>query len=160
MKVEITVALPVWNSEAIAWLAMEGLCNQVHPGVGWELIIMEEVEHAWWRSLGLSVHAPDDDGATSWPRVSTHCDYTAPVRFEDELELSLGVADVSDKSLNVVVEFRRGGRCVATGSMRSVCCRMEAGAFRAVDIPPAIREKLLAARAVSASAGADSEKAR
>jgi hypothetical protein len=40
--IELTVALPVWNSKRILWLALEGLCNQVHPGCDWELLIMEE----------------------------------------------------------------------------------------------------------------------
>lgn len=37
----LTVALPVYNSKQIAWLAMEGLCNQITT-VDWELIIAEE----------------------------------------------------------------------------------------------------------------------
>ncbi len=39
-----TVALPVYNSSRIAWLAMEGLCHQ-EVSHGWELIICEE-KHA------------------------------------------------------------------------------------------------------------------
>lgn len=37
----ITVGLPVYNSNQIAWLAMEGLCNQ-KKNYTWELIICEE----------------------------------------------------------------------------------------------------------------------
>ena len=37
----ITVGLPVYNSNQIAWLAMEGLCNQ-KTNYTWELIICEE----------------------------------------------------------------------------------------------------------------------
>lgn len=40
-----TVALPVWNSEKIAWLAMESLCRQHKPKEAWELIIYEELHH-------------------------------------------------------------------------------------------------------------------
>lgn len=119
--------------------------------------MMEEVEHAWWRSLGLSVHMPEHEGGIGWPRVSASCDYTAPIRFEDELTLSLAVANVGEKSLEVVIEFHCGGRKVAAGCMRSVCCQLQAGSFRAVGIPVAIREKLLAARAASASAGVNTE---
>lgn len=36
-----TVALPVYNSSRIAWLAMEGLCHQ-EVSHGWELVICEE----------------------------------------------------------------------------------------------------------------------
>ena len=37
-----TVALPVWNSQRVAWLPMESLCRQNKPVKGWELIIFEE----------------------------------------------------------------------------------------------------------------------
>lgn len=44
--IELTVALPVWNSRHIVWLAMEGLCRQKKPGFKWELLIAEEqIEH-------------------------------------------------------------------------------------------------------------------
>ena len=38
----ISVALPVFKSKKIVWLAMESLCNQKKPPCGWELIICEE----------------------------------------------------------------------------------------------------------------------
>jgi len=41
--IELSVALPVWNSKRIAWLPMESLCRQLKPSCGWELIIFEEV---------------------------------------------------------------------------------------------------------------------
>ena len=37
-----TIALPVFNSVKIAWLAMESFCNQLRPIDNWELIIFEE----------------------------------------------------------------------------------------------------------------------
>lgn len=40
--IRLTVALPLWNSKEIAWLAMEGLCNQKGIDFDWELIICEE----------------------------------------------------------------------------------------------------------------------
>lgn len=40
--VELTVALPVWNSKRIVWLAIESLKNQTATTFGWELIICEE----------------------------------------------------------------------------------------------------------------------
>ena len=52
---------------------------------------MEETEHAFWRSLGVQVAMGVGRGETSWPRVATSCEYFAPVRFDDELELALRV---------------------------------------------------------------------
>lgn len=42
MMVYITVALPIYKSEKIAWLAMESLCRQEYPGCDWELIVCED----------------------------------------------------------------------------------------------------------------------
>lgn len=104
--------------------------------------LMEEVEHAWWRALGRSVHQVSDAEVMSWPRVSASCQFNAPVQFEDELELRLTVAEVGTKSLTMRVDFAHGGDLVASGEMRSVCCRMEGGRFKAVTIPAELREKL------------------
>ncbi len=41
-NVELTVALPVFNSKDILWIAMEGLCNQKDIDFKWELLICEE----------------------------------------------------------------------------------------------------------------------
>lgn len=40
--IKLTVALPVFNSKSIAWLAMESLANQQGIDFDWELIILEE----------------------------------------------------------------------------------------------------------------------
>jgi len=103
---------------------------------------MEETEHAFWRSLGLSVIAEVDGREISWPRVATSCEYFAPARFEDELELALIVANVGDRSVTHEVEFRRQGRRIALGRMTAVCCAMEGGGFQPVSIPESVRRKL------------------
>lgn len=43
MNDKLSVALPIYQMQPIAWLAFEGLANQVDAG-DWELIILEEVE--------------------------------------------------------------------------------------------------------------------
>ena len=42
MNIELSVALPVWKSNSIAWLAMESLCRQDVPPCDWELLVCEE----------------------------------------------------------------------------------------------------------------------
>jgi acyl-CoA thioester hydrolase len=118
--------------------------------------VMEEVEHAWWRSLGLSVHQPAGDVAVSWPRVACRCEYAAPLRFEQEVTLWLRVTEVGEKSLSLTIDFCDGERRLARGKMRAVCCRLEPEGFCAIEIPQEIREQLEAARA--ASMPADSAK--
>jgi len=41
-NIELTVALPVYNSKKICWLALESLSNQIEIDFDWELIIYEE----------------------------------------------------------------------------------------------------------------------
>jgi len=43
-NIELTVALPIYNSKKIAWLALESLSNQIDITFDWELIVYEE-EH-------------------------------------------------------------------------------------------------------------------
>jgi YbgC/YbaW family acyl-CoA thioester hydrolase len=104
--------------------------------------MMEEVEHAFFRSVGLSVSMQHDDIHVGWPRVSSACEYFGPVKFEDEIELRLRVARVGDKSFTYEVEFMVKGQRVALGKTTSVCCAIESGGMRSISIPDAIRAKL------------------
>jgi YbgC/YbaW family acyl-CoA thioester hydrolase len=106
---------------------------------------MEDVEHAFWRALGESVVTPPAGGDTdnaSRPRVKTSCEYAAPARFEDEIELRFRVLTIGAKSYAFEVEFLRNGKRLARGETTAVCCTMRDGKFQAIPIPDAIRAKL------------------
>lgn len=103
---------------------------------------MEEVEHAFFRSLGLSVAMRHDGAEIGWPRVNVGCEYRGPVRFEDELELRLRVTKVGGKSLSYEVDFLLAGKSVALGKTTSVCCEHTPDGLKAVTIPNPIRHKL------------------
>jgi YbgC/YbaW family acyl-CoA thioester hydrolase len=108
--------------------------------------MMEDVEHAFFRSLGLSVSMQHDQKHIGWPRVSAKCDFSGPVRFEDELELRLRVVRVGSKSFTYEVEFLNHGKQVALGSATSVCCELaKDGRMISIGIPGEIREKLSSA---------------
>ncbi len=104
--------------------------------------IMEETEHGFWRSIGISVITRHDDLDISWPRVATSCEYFAPARFEDELDLSLTLENVGTRSITVEIEFSCNGKRLALGKMTAVCCAIKDGSFQAIDIPDDIRAKL------------------
>ncbi len=106
--------------------------------------MMEEVEHAFFRSVGLSVSMQHDDIHVGWPRVSASCDFSGPVRFEDEIELRLRVVRLGEKSLNYEVDFLLEGKRVALGKMTSVCCALEPNGMRSIPIPAELRKKLSA----------------
>ena len=103
---------------------------------------MEEVEHAFFRSAGLSVSMQHEGRHLGWPRVATACDYAGPVRFEDEVALTLRVTKVGEKSFGYEVAFVVGDRQVALGRLTSVCCVLEAGKMRSIPIPADVRAKL------------------
>lgn len=88
---------------------------------------MEECEHAFLRSLGLSVVTRDAEGEIGWPRVSAQCDYVRAARFEDVLDIELRVADVQEKSVTYEFVFSLEDNPVATGRMTAVCCRIVPG---------------------------------
>ncbi len=104
--------------------------------------MMEEVEHAFFRSLGLSVSMQWEGQHISWPRVAAGCDYSGPIRFEEEIELRLRVVKVGSKSFTYEVDFVREGLRVAVGKITSVCVAMRPEGFVSISIPERIREKL------------------
>jgi acyl-CoA thioester hydrolase len=105
--------------------------------------MMEEVEHAFFRSVGLSVSMQHDGMHVGWPRVSTSCDFFGPVKFEQEVELSLRVTRLGEKSFSYEVDFLLDGRRMALGKTTSVCCELRPdGSMKSIPIPGELREKL------------------
>ena len=111
--------------------------------------MMEEVEHAFFRSVGLSVSMQHDGMHVGWPRVSAGCEFFGPIKFEDELELRLRVTRLGEKSFSYEVDFLKDGRRLALGKTTSVCCELlpnHAG-MRSIPIPPELRTRLSSAAA-------------
>jgi YbgC/YbaW family acyl-CoA thioester hydrolase len=104
--------------------------------------LMEEVEHAFFRSIGMSVVMQHDGMHIGWPRVAANCEYFGPARFEDELDLVLRIVRLGEKSLSFEVDFLLAGRRIAQGKITSVCCRIEEGGMKSIAIPEALRAKL------------------
>ena len=103
---------------------------------------MEEVEHAFFRSLGLSIVQPHADGLMSWPRVRVGCEYFGPVRFEDQVEVRMVITDVSEKSITYEAIFSCGGRRTARGRVKMVCCLMKDNSFSSIPILDDLRAKI------------------
>src|SRR5436190_1816943 len=74
---------------------------------------MEEVEHDFFRSRGLSVQLKHAVGEIGWPRVNISCDFAAPARFEDEVTLKFTLTRLGEKSLSYEVEFLLGDKRLA-----------------------------------------------
>ena len=103
---------------------------------------MEEIEHAFFRSMGLSVAQAHDGGRLGWPRVRVACEFFAPVRFEDVVDVKLEITDISEKSITWEAMFLHDGTRVARGRIKMVCCRLDGDRFSSIVIPDFIRAKL------------------
>jgi acyl-CoA thioester hydrolase len=104
---------------------------------------MEVAEHAFFRSLGLSIHTTKPE-PLSFPRVHCACDFSYPLRFEDEVEIRLLVREKREKSLVYTFIFRKVNghpqREVARGTLAVACVKFDTttGKMTAIPIPNAI----------------------
>ncbi len=104
---------------------------------------MEATEHAFFRSLGLALHEERDGRLQGWARVRARCEYLAPLRYRDEVEIQLRVLEKTRSSLTYDFVFRRlagdgqAGAEVAHGEMTVVCIhgRGVGGELRAAPMP-------------------------
>lgn len=110
-------------------------------------LFMEAAEHAFFRSLGLSIHTVDPE-PLGWPRVNASCDFRAPLRFEDSVEIRLMVREKRERSLVYSFLFRKLNddppKEVARGTVAVACVKRDpvTGIMAAVPIPPAIADKI------------------
>jgi acyl-CoA thioester hydrolase len=112
---------------------------------------METAEHAFYRSLGFSVVTSvvtkGFETPLGWPRVHAECDYKKPLRFEDEVEIQMLVAEKKSRTLKYCFRFWKlsaGGREeVARGNLVVVCVTHNAdGTMASVAIPPQIADQI------------------
>jgi YbgC/YbaW family acyl-CoA thioester hydrolase len=105
--------------------------------------IMEETETAFLRSIDLPMVGEDDGRDFGWPRVATSCEYFAPAKFDDELELALWIEELGEKKVVYRVEFRRDGGRLALGRSIGICCSWDDdGRLTSRPIPGDVRRKL------------------
>lgn len=105
---------------------------------------MEETEHAFLRSLGLSVHFVDDDGHSyGFPRLAVRGEFLEPLRFEDEMEIHLRVVRVGGTSLTYQFLLARDDEPAAQGEISVACVRLHAdGQVEKSGLPATFRELL------------------
>lgn len=68
---------------------------------------MESTEHAFFRSLGLTLHRNDGERMSGWARVDARCEYRLPLHYMDEVEIELTVREKNKSSLSYEFVFRR-----------------------------------------------------
>jgi YbgC/YbaW family acyl-CoA thioester hydrolase len=106
---------------------------------------METAEHGFFRSLGHSVILRHFDPPLGLPRVHAECDYLKPLRFEDEVEIHLLVAEKRPKTLSYLFKFRRIQPApvveVARGRLTVVCVSQTPdGHLRSAPLPRSVAD--------------------
>jgi YbgC/YbaW family acyl-CoA thioester hydrolase len=107
---------------------------------------METAEHGFFRSLGFSIAPEPSETAVGWPRVHAQCDFKAPLRFEDMVEIHLLVREKKSKALSYLFKFSRINSGlpmeVARGTVTVVCVRHEGAKMTACAIPKTVADKI------------------
>lgn len=112
---------------------------------------MESAEHAFFRSLGLTLHEDHGEHMSGWARVEARCEYRLPLRYMDEVEIELVVRAKTKNSLAYDFVFRRvadrhGATAadeVALGTLKVVHVTQSArGRMKASAMPASVAEKI------------------
>ena len=80
----------------------------------------EAAEFEFLRWLGVNYGEVGRD-ELAYPRVRVECDYLGPVRYDDLLDIAVGVERVGDTSFTLVFEAAIAGRPAAKGRIVVVC---------------------------------------
>lgn len=100
---------------------------------------MEAVEHAFYRSLGFSVHFKEGDRQIGFPRVDAQCTYKTPLRFEESVEIHLFVQKRTEKTITYELVFSKISSDekieVARGHLSVVCVEFNPDMYLVKSIP-------------------------
>ena len=107
---------------------------------------MEACEAGFYRSLNLPLISFVPGTVVGWPRVKVSCEYKAPLRFNDLVEVKLFIKEIRSKGVVYVFQFRKveAGAVLplvlAQGEMAAVCVTSDAqGKMVAQPIPANVR---------------------
>jgi 4-hydroxybenzoyl-CoA thioesterase/acyl-CoA thioester hydrolase len=104
---------------------------------------MEAAECEFLRARGLSVKMEWEGQTIGFPRVAASCDYVAPARFEDVLDVAVSLERIGTKSVTYAFEFTRSGMLIARGKVTSCCVLVQPGnQIEGIAIPPGYRQRL------------------
>ena len=110
----------------------------------WFFRYMEEAEHALWREAGLTIAVAGEE--VGFPRLAASCDFHAPLRFEDEFEVWIRVAEITKRTIRYRCLMTRGETRIASGSHTIAFVSKRRGEpMKTIDIPPEIAARFTVA---------------
>lgn len=108
-------------------------------------VFMEWAEHEFLRRAGASPGTFQDGQGRliGWPRVAASCEFLAPARFGDELEIHVRVLRKGTSSMTYGFDIRRNDTAVARGQVTAVHCLLDGpGGIKAIPIPPEVAARI------------------
>jgi YbgC/YbaW family acyl-CoA thioester hydrolase len=112
----------------------------------WFFRYLEEAEHALWREAGLSIAPLGTE--IGWPRVAAAFSYHRPLKFEDEFEVHIRIAEIGEKTIRYAGVLTCCGAKIATGSLTVACViRQPDNTLKSVPIPAEIAARFQVAAA-------------
>ncbi|MFI5335238.1 MAG: acyl-CoA thioesterase [Opitutales bacterium] len=109
---------------------------------------MEACELAFYRSLDLPLINFFPGQVSGWPRVNVSCEFHAPFRFGDTIQVQLLVQKIGTRAITYAFRFRKmmngavEPAVLARGTITAVCVSGSIeGGMVAHAIPPDVRAK-------------------
>lgn len=66
---------------------------------------MESAEAEFFKKLKVPITTQEAAIISGWPKVEAHCTFTAPLRFQDEIEILLMIKEVRNHSISYEFQF-------------------------------------------------------
>lgn len=142
------------NEQGFVWERRVEFCETDAAGIAHFssfFLYMEQAEHALFRSFGSSIFPPDfhdsdhdmsDRHPFTWPRVRCECEYFAPVKFEDILQIHVRIERLGAKSITYLHDIYCRDHRIARGRFVVVCSEKVSGKLVGCRIPDRLRESL------------------
>ncbi len=109
---------------------------------------VESAEHAFFRTLGWSVHSAQGDKHMGWPRLNVSCEFFRPARYQDILKIRLRIEEIGQSTFRYrFFVFGPGGsdaQLIASGRFTTLYVELNRGTgeMRKCTIPPRLRKLL------------------
>jgi acyl-CoA thioester hydrolase len=97
------------------------------------LKFFERARTEWLRAMGFGQERLRNDTGAMFVVADTAVRFVAPARLDDELQVTVRIANAGQATLKIVQQAYRGTQLLAEGSIRIGC--VDAGTFRPRRIP-------------------------
>ena len=104
------------------------------------LKFMERARSEWLRAFGFEQDVLRDEAGVVFVVRRVAIDYLSPARFNDRLDVSVGLHEMGRASLSVRQKLMRGSDCLARAEVKLAC--VDAVHFKPVKMPATILHTL------------------